>query len=150
MSITVILRENVAKLGRIGDVVKVSPGYARNFLIPKNLCMVADEANLAVIEHHKKALEKKRLAQRASHEELAKKMGEFSCTITRKVGEGDKLFGSVTTNDIAEALKKGGFNVAKGEIQLDSPIKALGVHSVSVKLDHDVTATIKVWVAKEE
>jgi large subunit ribosomal protein L9 len=105
----VILRENVENLGRIGDIVKVTDGYARNYLIPRGLVTIADEKNKATIEHHKRGLERKRLAQRAGSEDLAKKLGDFSVNISRKVGEHDKLFGSVSTNDIAEALKAGGF-----------------------------------------
>jgi large subunit ribosomal protein L9 len=146
----VILRENVENLGRIGDIVKVSDGYARNFLLPRGLVIAADEANKAAIEHHKKGLEKKRLAQRSQSEELVKKLVDFSVTIARKVGEHDKLFGSVSSNDIAEALKAGGFTVEKRSIHIETPIKSLGVHPVSVKLDTDVSATVKVWVVKEE
>lgn len=146
----VILRENVENLGRIGDVVKVSDGYARNFLVPRNLVVAADEKNIKAIEHHKRSLERKRLAQRASSEELAQKLADFSCTLSRKVGDNDKLFGSVTVTDIADALKKAGFQVEKRSIQVPSPIKTLGVHPVTVKLDHDITATVKVWVVKEE
>src|SRR3954468_14629079 len=109
----VVLRETVANLGRIGDVVNVTDGYARNYLLPRNLVVAADEKNVAAIEHHKKTLEKKRLAQRASSEELAKKLADYSCTIARKVGEHDKLFGSVTSHDIYEALKKAGYGVEK-------------------------------------
>src|SRR4051794_11327394 len=96
----VILRENVENLGGIGDVVKVSDGYARNYLLPRSLVVAADEGNMAAVEHHKRTLEKKRLAQRANSVELAKKLESVSCTIARKVGEHDKLFGSVTVADI--------------------------------------------------
>ena len=146
----VILRENVENLGRIGDVVNVRDGYARNFLLPRNLVVAADEKNIQAIEHHKRSLEKKRLAQRASSEELAKKLSEFSCTISRKVGEHDKLFGSVSTSDIADAMKSAGYSVEKRAIHLEHPIKTLGVHPVEVKLEPEVTATVKVWVVKEE
>lgn len=146
----VILRENVSNLGRIGDVVKVSDGYARNYLLPRSLVVAADEKNIATIEHHKRALEKKRLAHKSAAEELAKKLSDYSCTLARKVGEQDKLFGSVTTGDIADVLNAAGFAVDKHSIQLEHPIKTLGVHPVSVKLDVDVTATVKVWVVKEE
>src|SRR5690349_12258386 len=112
----VVLRENVENLGRIGEVVKVSDGYARNFLLPRNLVVAASEKNLAEIEHHKKLLEKKRLAQMATAKELSLKLEEFSCTISRKVGEQDKLFGSVSPSDIADALKKAGFQVEKRSI----------------------------------
>lgn len=146
----VILKENVENLGRIGDVVNVTDGYARNFLLPRNLVVAADAKNIAEIEHHKRSLEKKRMAAKASAQELAKKLADYSCTLSRKVGEGDKLFGSVSTADIAEVLKKAGFPVERREIQLDQPIKTLGVHPVTIKLDADVETTLKVWVVKEE
>lgn len=146
----VVLRETVANLGRIGDVVNVTDGYARNYLLPRNLVVAADAKNVAAIEHHKKTLEKKRLLQRASSEELAKKLADFSCTIARKVGEHDKLFGSVTSNDISDALKKAGYAVEKSDVRMEGPIKNLGVHPVEIHLDQDVTATVKVWVVKEE
>jgi large subunit ribosomal protein L9 len=146
----VILRENVENLGHIGDVVNVTDGYARNFLLPRNLVVAANPKNVAAIEHHKRSLEKKRQAARAGAEELSKKLADFSCTISRKVGENDKLFGSVSPSDIADALKKAGYSVEKRSIQLDAPIKNLGVHPVVVNLDQGVSATVKVWVVKEE
>lgn len=146
----VILRENVENLGRIGDLVNVTNGYARNFLIPRKLVMVADPANVKMIENQKKVLEKKRVAARAVSQELAKKISDQSVTISRKVGENDKLFGSVTQSDIVDALKKSGLAVEKRMITLENPIKALGVHTVTVKFDQDVSSTVKVWVVKEE
>lgn len=145
----VILRENVENLGITGDVVKVSDGYARNFLLPRNLVVAAEEKNIAAIEHHKRMLEKKRLAQKAAAGELAKKLEAFSCTIARKVGENDRLFGSVSVSDVADALKAAGFAVERRSVSLPAPIKALGVHSVTVRLEADVAATVKVWVVKE-
>lgn len=146
----VILRENVENLGRIGDVVKVSDGYARNYLLPRKLVAAADETNVKAIEAQKKALEKKRVAQKSDAEAFAKKLGDYSCTISRKVGAHDQLFGSVSGGDIADALKKGGYDVEKRSVQLDEPLKALGVHPVKVRLAPEVTATVKVWVVKEE
>lgn len=146
----VILRENVENLGRIGDLVNVSSGFARNYLLPQKLVMLADPANVKMIENQKKVLEKKRLAARAVSQELAKKISDQSVTISRKVGEHDKLFGSVTQADIVEALKKGGLDVEKRMIILEQPIKALGVHNVTIRFDQDVTAAVKVWVVKEE
>jgi large subunit ribosomal protein L9 len=146
----VILRENVKNLGSIGDVVKVTDGYARNFLLPQGLVVAAEENNVAIIEHHKKALEKKRLAQSALSNELAKKLGDYSVNIARKVGEADKLFGSVTSADIADALKAGGFSIDKRDIALDGGLKTLGVHPVTINLPQGVEATVKVWVVKEE
>ena len=146
----VILRENVENLGRIGDLVNVSTGFARNYLIPNKLVMLADAGNVKMIENQKKVLEKKRVAARSASEALAKKLNDQSVTITRKVGENDKLFGSVTQSDIMDALQKSGHTVEKRMITLENPIKALGVHTVTVKFDQDVTASVKVLVAKEE
>ena len=145
----VILRENVTNLGKTGDVVRVSPGYARNYLMPRDLCVMANENNVAQIEHHKKLLEKKRLAERASAQEIANKLAEFSINISRKVSDQDKLFGSVTNQDIHDALDKGGFKIERRMIHLPQPIKALGVHTVEIKLENDVVANVKVWVVKE-
>ena len=145
----VILKENVDNLGRIGDVVKVTDGYARNFLIPKKMVVPANENNMAGIEHQKKMLDKKRSAEKLSAEELSKKIAGFTCNISRKTGEKDKLFGSVSTSDIADALKAGGIEVEKRSIHLREPIKALGVHNVEIKLLPEVTASLKVWVVKE-
>ena len=146
----VILRENVSNLGRIGDVVTVSDGYARNFLLPRSLVIAASDNNVAVIEHHKRALEKKRIAQKSASQDVAKKLTDFSCTLSRKVGESDKLFGSVTTGDIADVLIAAGFGVDKRMVHLEHPIKSLGVHLVEIRLEPEVTATVKVWVVKEE
>ncbi|MBI3556493.1 MAG: 50S ribosomal protein L9 [Deltaproteobacteria bacterium] len=145
----VILRENVENLGKTGDIVKVSDGYARNYLLPRNLVFLADEQNVAAIEHHKKALAKKRDRETSEAKEIAKKIEQFSVTIARKVGENEKLFGSVTSGDIAEALAKGGYKVDRRQIQLGDPIKQLGVVTVPVKLTTDVVAQVKVWVVQE-
>jgi large subunit ribosomal protein L9 len=146
----VILKENVENLGRIGDVVKVADGYARNFLIPNKKVVAANENNLSAIEHQKKMLEKKRAAEKQSAEEISKKIAAFTCNISRKVGEKDKLFGSVTANDIADALQAGGITIEKRLIHIKEPIKALGVHSVEIKLLPEVVTNLKVWVVKEE
>ena len=145
----VILTENVDTLGKIGDIVKVSDGYARNFLIPNKLVTIADENNINAINHHKQELEKKGKKVKALTEEVAKKLEAFSCTIARKVGENEKLFGSVTNSDIADALEKGGFSINKKMIHIEDPIKKLGVFTVSVKLQNEVTAQLKVWVVQE-
>lgn len=146
----VILRENVENLGRIGDVVNVSEGFARNFLLPRKLVAPADANNVKQIENQKKLLEKKRIAARAVSQDLAKKISDTKVTISRKVGENDKLFGSVSTTDIADALKAAGVSVEKRMIQLDQAIKTLGVFDVTIKFDQDVVAPVKVWVVKEE
>jgi large subunit ribosomal protein L9 len=146
----VILRESVENLGRTGDLVKVSDGYARNYLLPRNLVIVANEKNQSELDHHRKALEKKRAAEKGDAEEIVKKLAEQAVTIKRKVGENDKLFGSVSSSDIVEELAKAGFKIDKRQVQLSDNLKSLGVHQVPVRILSDVTATVKVWVAKEE
>jgi large subunit ribosomal protein L9 len=118
-------------------------------LIPKKLVVPANENNIAAIDHQKKMLEKKRAAEKLSAEELSKKIAGFTCNISRKVGDKDKLFGSVTTTDIADALAAGGLTIEKRSIHMKDPIKALGVHTVEIKLLPEVTANLKVWVVKE-
>ncbi len=146
----VILKENVENLGQTGDIVNVSAGYARNFLIPNGVVGIANKKNVAQVEHHKRTLQKKRAAEKMSSEELAKKLEEYSCTIHKRVGKNDKLFGSVTTADIAEDLQNAGFQIKKNAIQLKDPIKTLGVHTVTVRIQPEVTASLKIWVQKEE
>jgi len=145
----VILRENVENLGRIGDVVRVSEGFARNFLLPRKLVAFANEGNVQALENQKKQLEKRRLAQRSTAQEVAKKLEGYQCNIARKVGDGDKLFGSVTSQDVASALKAAGFRVERRMVMMDQSFKALGVHSVTLRIEPEVEATIKVWVVKE-
>lgn len=146
----VILQENIENLGKIGDVVKVSEGYARNYLLPRKLVMVANEQNVQEMEHHKKVLAKKREKETLEAREIAKKLEQFSCTIARKVGENEKLFGSVTTSDIADTLSQGGFKVDRRQVLLGEPIKQLGVTTVPVRLASDVQAQVKVWVVQEK
>ena len=146
----VILQENIDNLGQIGDVVNVSAGYARNFLIPKRMVAVANEKNLDQLEHQKRALSKKRENARQDCEQLAKKLEDTSVTIARKVGANEKLFGSVDSKDIAEDLQASGFQVKKKDIQLDAPIKTLGVHPVEIRLHPEVNASVKVWVVEDK
>jgi large subunit ribosomal protein L9 len=145
----VILKENVANLGRTGDVVRVSEGYARNFLLPRNLVVQAREGNLKEVEHHKKVLEKKRLAQRADAETFAKSINGLSLSFSRKVGKNEKLFGSVTAQDIAEAAEAKGVKFEKSLIQLKESLKALGEHTVTVRVQPEVEAQIRVTISKE-
>jgi len=145
----VILIEDVNKLGSIGDTVQVKEGYARNFLFPKNLAKPATSSNLKIIEDIKKkkiaALAKeKRLA-----EELKEKLSLISCTIPVEAGDDDKLFGSVTTQDIARAFEEEGFSIDKRKIVIKEPISKLGVYHVSVKLHPEVSGEVKVWVVKK-
>jgi large subunit ribosomal protein L9 len=145
----VILKEDVAKLGNRGDVVKVAEGYGRNYLLPKKLAIEATHANKAVIEQMKQAAVRKSAKDKADAEVLAKQFEGASVSFERKVGEKDHLFGSVTSSDIASELAKHGFNVDRRKIHLDDPLKTLGEFHVPVKLHRDVTAHVKVVINKE-
>ena len=145
----VILRSDIERLGKLGDVVKVAPGYARNYLIPKNLAYSATSGNLKRIE-----FEKRRASQFVEQElqqarKYAGKLSELSLTFQVKVGEEEKLYGSVTAGDIAEEASKQGFELDRRKIIIEESIKKLGVYTVGVRLHPEVTADIKVWVVKE-
>ena len=146
----VILKEDVAKLGQPGDVVNVSDGFARNYLLPQKKALLATPQNIKNIEQHKKLILKKYSQQKEQFEELAKKLSEFTCTVTKKVGGNQKLFGSVTSQDIQKVLSQHGFHLDKRTIELPDPIKALGNFQVPIKLHPEVTATLTVTVKAEE
>jgi large subunit ribosomal protein L9 len=145
----VILKEDVRDLGLIGDVVNVKDGYARNYLIPKGLAVEASTRNIKALEHEKKKIQERIKKAKTKAEELASNLSSTAITIKAKVGEGDKLFGSVTTMDIAEALKKEGMDIDKKKILLEEPIKRLGSYVVNVKIHSDVLAQVNVQVEKE-
>lgn len=145
----VILKEDVDKLGKAGSVVKVKPGYARNYLIPKGLAVVSTPHNVEVLEAEKGRKARQTEKEKAGAQETADKLSSFSCTIAAKAGVDDKLFGTVTSEDIAQAIKASGIDVDKKSIVLEEPIKTLGVYNVNVNLYPEITATIKVWVVKE-
>jgi large subunit ribosomal protein L9 len=145
----VILREDIEKLGNRGQVVKVAPGYARNFLLPKRLAVAATEANKKIVEQERQAHLRKEAKLQGEAQDLAKLMNGVSVTITQKAGENDQLFGSVTSKDVADALAAAGYQIDRRKIQLDEPIKQLGEFKVPVKLHKDVTAEVSVVVAKE-
>jgi large subunit ribosomal protein L9 len=145
----VILREDIERLGNRGDVVKVAPGYARNFLLPKRLAVTATEANKKIVEQERQSHLRKEAKQKTEAEDLSKLMAGTVVTIAQKAGENDQLFGSVTAKDVAEALEKQKFTVDRRKIQLDEPIKQLGEHKVPVRLHKDVTAEITVNVVRE-
>ena len=145
----VILREDVDKLGRRGDVVKVAEGYGRNFLLPRGLAMAVSEANKAMIAKERKAYDVRAAKEKADFESVAQRVASLRFIAPRKVGEHDVLYGSVTSGDIAEFLKAKGIDIDKRKIQLDEPIKKLGEHEVSVKLHPEVSATLRVLVTKE-
>lgn len=145
----VILKEDVAKLGSRGDVVKVAEGYGRNFLLPKKLAIEATKGNKAVIEQMKAASVRRSAKEKAQAEELAKQFDGLSVAFQRRSGEHDQLFGSVTAGDIADALSKKGFNLDRRKVQLHEPLKTLGEFTVPVKLHKDVTTHLKVTIEKE-
>jgi len=146
----VILREHVENLGRRGDVVKVADGYARNFLLPRKLALPANDANKKVVERQRKIADAKETAEKNEAEAYAARLTAADVVITRRVGENDTLYGSVTSADIAEDLKAKGFDVEKRKIHLDEPLKQLGEFTVPVRLHRDVTAQLRVRVAAQE
>ena len=142
----VILREDVPSLGKAGQIVKVKPGYARNFLFPKNLAYEATEGNKKRIQAEQAAHAAKRAAEKGEAEAFATRLGAATVVITAKAGDEGKLFGSIGGNDIAEALAKLGHTVDKRKIDLEHPIKAVGEYTVPVKLHPEVVARVRVAV----
>ena len=145
----VILKEDVVKLGARGDVVRVAEGYGRNFLLPRKLAIEATAGNKAVVAQMKAATVRRSAKEKAQAEELAKQFVGLSVSFSRKSGENDQLFGSVTSSDIAEALEKKGFNVDRRKIQLHDSLKSVGEFAVPIKLHKDVTAHVSVVIQKE-
>jgi len=145
----VILKEDVAKLGSRGDVIKVAEGYGRNFLLPRKLAIEATSGNKKVIEQMKAAAVRRSAKEKAQAEELAKQFDGLSVSFQRRSGEHDQLFGSVTSSDIAEALEKKSFNVDRRKIQLHEPLRTLGEFTIPIKLHKDVTTHLKVVIEKE-
>ena len=146
----VILTENVKDLGLIGEVVKVKPGYGRNYLVPQGLAVEANASNLKELEHHKRQLARK--AEKLSKEaaDIKARIEAVECSFVHKASEEGKLFGSVTSADIADALTEKGIEIDRRKILLDQPIKSLGEHGVEIKINAGVNATIKVTVANED
>ena len=145
----IILQEDVDKLGHRGDVVTVKPGYARNFLLPKKLGVEATPGNMKALERIRGALAKKTATELDAAGKQAELLRGVSVKFTRKTGENDQMFGSVTSGDIADGLKAQGFTIDKRQVQLGEPLKSLGEFPVTVKVFRDVTAEIKVHVDKE-
>ena len=144
----VIMMESVENLGEMGATVNVARGYARNYLIPKGLAVPSTDSQRKVVEQHMKLAAKREDLRKASAEDLAKKIGELSCTITVQADEEDKLFGSVTARDIAENLKSDHATFEHKQVLLEEPIKQLGVYTVQIKLHSAVEVPAKVWVVK--
>ena len=145
----VILRQSVDNVGQPGDIVKVSPGFARNYLLPRGLAYEATAGNRTRIAKEAAKLEAAENERRGAAQSLAERLEQVSLTFSARVGEEGKLFGSVTSADIAQQLEAQGFAIEKRQIDLHEPIKALGVYRVPIKLHADVKPEIKVWVIKQ-
>ena len=145
----VILQSDVDNLGSVGDVVTVADGYGRNFLIPRGLALLADESNVKRLEHQKRVTAHRRSRLEGEATELAGRLAETAISLKRAAGEEDKLFGSVTNRDIADALKDEGFDIDRRNIVLDEPIRNIGVFTVPIKVGMGVDASVKVYVIRE-
>jgi large subunit ribosomal protein L9 len=145
----VILRDDIDNLGSRGQVVKVAPGYARNFLIPKKLAVAATESNKKIVEQERQAHLRKEAKAAGEAQDLAKLVNGVTINISQKAGENDQLFGSVTSKDVADGLAAKGFTIDRRKIQMDEPIKSLGEFKIPVKLHREVTAEVTVVVTKE-
>jgi large subunit ribosomal protein L9 len=146
----VILRDHVENLGERGEIVKVADGYARNFLLPRNLALPATDGNKMRVARERKITESREADERQGAEAMASRLSALELTIARKVGENNHLYGSVTNADIAELLAQKGFEIDRRKILLPDPIKTLGDNTVPVKLHRDVTAQLKVAVRKTD
>jgi len=144
-----ILRDDVEKLGRRGEIVKVKDGFARNFLLPRGLGMPVTAANKAMIDKEQKSHLARLAKEKAEFEQLAERVATLRFIAPRKVGENDVLYGSVTAGDVGDFLKSKGIEIDKRKVQLDEPIKHLGEHELKIKLHPEVTATLKLLVTKE-
>ena len=149
MAMQIILTQDIANLGAAGELVSVRPGYGRNYLVPRGMAMTATAANVHKLEHDKRVIAKKVAKERAGAESLAEKINLMTLQFDRQVGEEDKLFGSVTSRDIAEMLKKTGIEIDHRWVVMDQPIKALGKYEVQVKLGSGVSATVKFFVVSK-
>ncbi len=145
----VILLENVPSLGKAGDMVKVSDGYGRNYLIPKKKAILATEKSVKMVEHQKRQVQQRVEKSRKDAQKIASQIENLSCTFTKTVGESGKLFGSITSMDIEAYLKENGIEIDRKKIALEEPIKNLGMFTVPIKLNPEVTAQLKVWVVQE-
>src|SRR5215471_5488321 len=145
----VILRQHVDNLGKRGEIVKVADGYARNYLLPRKLALLATDGNRKHVERERRIVEAREAAEKVQAEAIAARMAMIDITIQRRVGETDQLYGSVTAVDIADFLKSKGFEIDRRKLILPEPIKAIGEHTVPLKLHREVTVPLKVHVAKE-
>jgi len=146
----VILTMDVEQVGRAGQVVDVAPGFSRNFLIPRGLAVRATTRSIAQFEHRKRVVAERLAREKREAETLKERLEGVACRIAREAGEEDRLFGSVTARDIAAALADEGFKIDHRAVQLENPIKHLGIYQVEVRLAPDVTAQVKVWVIAKD
>jgi len=144
----IILRQDYESLGATGDIVEVKPGYARNYLIPKNIAMPLSKGNLKIFEEERKRVEMQHNREQRNAEELAAKLEKVSVTATVTVGEDDRIFGTVTGQNISDLLKDKGFDIDKKNITIDESVKALGIYPVTIRLHPNVETKIKLWVVK--
>lgn len=145
----IILRKDHEKLGKVGEIVEVKNGYARNYLIPRKIAFAATEGNLRALEEEKQQHIDRQKKELLHAQKIATQLDKVSITLKVKVGEDERLFGSVTSQNISDALSERGITVDKRIIELDEPIKALGIYTVNVKLHSEVTGKVKVWVVRE-
>lgn len=145
----VILRKNFNQLGQVGNLVDVKDGYARNFLVPRQIAYQATTGNLRALEEEKKQIAKKESKNLAVANEFSTELEKVSVTIPVTVGEDDKIFGSVTSKMIGDALLEKGFEIDHRKIEIEEPIKSLGIYSIKIKIHADVTATVKTWVVRD-
>ena len=145
----VILREHVEHLGKRGEIVKVADGYARNYLLPRKLALPVNEGTKKHVERERKNMEAREGEERSQAEGIAARLAAIEIVITRRVGDTDQLYGSVTSSDVADFLKAKGFDIDRRKLIMPEPIKSIGVHDVPLKLHRDVTAPLKVNVVKE-
>ena len=145
----IILKQDHENLGKAGELTTVKNGFARNFLIPQGIAVTATKRNIRVLEEELKMAERRKSKDKLLAESVAAEMAKVSLTAAVSVGEDERLFGSVTSQNIAELLKEKGFDIDKKKILLSEPIKALGIYTVSVKLHTDVSADVRIWVVKE-
>jgi len=145
----VILKQDLERLGKAGEVVSVADGYARNYLMPRGLVLRVTRSNMAVYEAEKRQKEIHQNKSRRVAEALARELEKVSCTAAVQVGEEDRIFGSVTNQNVADLLKEKGYDIDRRNILLDDPIRALGVYTVGIRLHPEVEGKVKVWVVKE-
>lgn len=146
----VILTQDVVKLGAIGEIVTVKNGYARNYLVPRGIAVVANESNQKELDHKRRVLEKKKALQIAEYKKIASQVESTSITIEKQVGEDERIFGTVTTSEIEAALKAEGLDISRRTISLDDDVKKVGVYHATVQFSSEVSAKVKVWVVAQE